>query len=113
MSRESKITLGQLEFLILVAILRLGQEAYGVPIARELDRAGGRLLSRAAIHVTLQRLEDRGLVRSSLESPRGEASGRTRRYYKVLPAGLALTKRSKEMYTRLWRGVDALKETSS
>lgn len=105
----AKQTLGHLEFLLIVAILRLGDDAYGVPIARELDRAGGRLLSRAAIHVTLQRLEEHGLVRSALSAPRDERGGKPRRYYSVRPEGLAFARRSKDLYTRLWRGVDALK----
>lgn len=107
-----KHTLGHLEFLIVVAILRLGDDAYGVPIARELDRAGGRLLSRAAIHVTLQRLEEHGLVRSILSAPRDDRGGRPRRYYRVLPEGVTFARRSKDLYTRLWRGVEALKEPS-
>jgi DNA-binding PadR family transcriptional regulator len=106
----TKYALGHLEFMLVVAILRLGDDAYGVPIARALDDAGGRLLSRAAIHVTLQRLEERGLVRSVVEAPRDANGGRARRYYKVLPLGLEFARRSKDMYTRLWRGVDALKE---
>ncbi len=109
-STGAKPSLGHLEFLVLVAILRLGDDAYGVPIARELDRAGGRLLSRAAIHVTLQRLEERGLVRSVLDAPRDDTGGRARRYYTVLPPGLAMARRSKAVYTRMWRGVNALKE---
>jgi DNA-binding PadR family transcriptional regulator len=109
-STSKKSGLGHLEFLLIVAILRLGDEAYGVPIARELDRAGGRLLSRAAIHVTLQRLEERGFVRSVLSAPRDERGGRPRRYYIVRPEGVTLARHSKALYTRLWRGVDALKE---
>jgi PadR family transcriptional regulator PadR len=111
-SSAGKRSLGHLEFLILVAILRLGDDAYGVPIARELDRAGGRLLSRAAIHVTLQRLEERGLVRSELSPPRDDRGGRPRRYYRVLPDGIALARRSKDMFTRLWKGVALLREPS-
>jgi DNA-binding PadR family transcriptional regulator len=109
---SDKVALGSLELLVLLAILRLGDEAYGVPIARELDRFGGRLLSRASIHVTLQRLEEHGLVRSVLSAPRDDRGGRPRRYYRVLPAGVALVRRSKDLYTRLWKGLPALKTST-
>jgi DNA-binding PadR family transcriptional regulator len=107
-----KTSLGDLEFLVLLAILRLGDEAYGVPIARELDRRAGRNLSRAAIHVTIQRMEEHGLVSSRLGPPPDERAGRARRYYKVLPGGLALVRRSKEVYSRMWKGLDFREEPS-
>jgi DNA-binding PadR family transcriptional regulator len=108
----SKTSLGDLEFLVLLAILRLGDDAYGVPIARELDRRAGRNLSRAAIHVTIQRMEEHGLVRSKLGPPRDERAGRPRRYYTVLPQGRALVRRSKEVYSRMWKGLDFGEEPS-
>jgi DNA-binding PadR family transcriptional regulator len=102
----SKTSLGDLEFLVLLAILRLGDHAYGVPIARELDRRAGRDLSRAAIHVTMQRLEEQGLVASRLEAPRDDRGGRARRYYRILPRGVELVRRSKAAYSNMWRGLD-------
>lgn len=108
-----KTTLGDLEFLVLLAILRLGEAAYGVPIARELDRRAERELSRATIHVTLQRLEEHGLVSSELSPPRDDRGGRPRRYYRVLPAGLELARRSKEAYSTMWEGLAVLGERTS
>jgi len=108
----SKTSLGDLEFLVLLAILRLGADAYGVPIARELERRAGRSLSRAAIHVTIHRMEDQGLVASRLEAPRDDRGGRPRRYYRVLPRGLALVRRAKTAYSTMWRGLDLGQETS-
>jgi DNA-binding PadR family transcriptional regulator len=102
----AKTSLGDLEFLALLAILRLGDNAYGVPIARELDRRAGRSLSRAAIHVTMQRLEEQGLVASRLDAPRDDRGGRPRRYYRVLPRGLVLVRRSKAAYSNMWKGLD-------
>lgn len=105
-----KSTLGDLEFLVLLAILRLGESAYGVPIARELDRRAGRNLSRATVHVTLQRMEEHGLVASELSPPRDDRGGRPRRYYRVLEPGLELARRSKDVYSRMWEGLDTLEE---
>jgi DNA-binding PadR family transcriptional regulator len=107
-----KTSLGDLEFLVLLAILRLGDDAYGVPIARELDRRAGRDLSRAAIHVTMQRMEDQGLVASRLDAPRDDRVGRARRYYRVLPRGLALVRQSKHAYQTMWKGLDLGTEPS-
>lgn len=108
-----KTTLGDLEFLVLLAILRLGDNAYGVPIAAELDRRADRPLSRASVHVTLQRMEEHGLVASELSPPRDERGGKPRRYYRVLPAGLELARRSKLAYSRMWQGLDALEEAGA
>jgi DNA-binding PadR family transcriptional regulator len=107
-----KTSLGDLEFLVLLAILRLGDGAYGVPITRELDRRAGRNLSRAAIHVTMQRMEDQGLVASRLDAPRDDRGGRPRRYYRVLPRGVALVRRSKAAYSSMWKGLDLGAEPS-
>ena len=108
----SKDSLGDLEFLVLLAILRLGDHAYGVSIAEELDQRAGRSLSRATVHVTLRRLEDHGLVGSELGTPRDDRGGKPRRYYRVLPTGVELVRQSKETYSRMWRGLGAILETS-
>ncbi len=108
-----KTTLGELEFLVLLAILRLGDSAYGVPIAREIDRRIGRDLSRATIYVTLQRMEEYGLVCSEMSEPRDAGGGRARRYYRVLDPGLELARRSKAAYSTMWEGLAALEESTS
>lgn len=108
-----KTTLGDLEFLVLLAILRLGDGAYGVPIARELDRRAEREPSRATVHVTLQRMEEHGLVSSELSPPRDDRGGRPRRYYRVLPQGLELARRSKAAYSTMWEGLSVLEEQAS
>ncbi|NKB88458.1 MAG: PadR family transcriptional regulator [Acidobacteria bacterium] len=108
----SKDSLGDLEFLVLLAILRLEDHAYGVSIAEELDERAGRSLSRATIHVTLRRLEEHGLVGSELGAPRDDRGGKPRRYYRVRAAGLQLVRRSKETYSRMWHGLGAVLEGS-
>ncbi len=107
-----KDSLGDLEFLILLAILRLGEHAYGVSIAEELDHRAGRGLSRATIHVTLRRLEQHRLVLSELGAPRDDRAGKPRRYYQLLPAGIELVRRSKATYSRMWHGLGAVLESS-
>src|SRR4029453_1211851 len=80
--------LGRFEHLLLLAVLRLGNdEAYGMTIRRELAQHTGREVAVGAIYTALARLERRGLVQSRLGEPTAERGGKAKRYYRVLPAG--------------------------
>ena len=79
--------LGELEQVVLLAVLRVGEEAYGVPVQREIARQTGRDLTLATIHKTLSRLEDKALVRSRTGEPTPMRGGRRRRYYAVTAEG--------------------------
>ena len=106
-------TLGELEHLVLLAILRLGSGAYGVSIARELEREAGRALSRGALYTTLDRLEIKGLVRWKSEPGGSERRGLPRRLYSVSARGLAAVRASQRILARMWRGLEGvLKEPS-
>ena len=106
--------LGELEQLVLLAILRLETEAYGVSIARQLEREADRRLSRGALYTTLDRLELKGLVRWKLEPGGAERRGLPRRVYTVTPRGLATLRATQRVLQRMWRGLDAfLKGASS
>jgi len=104
--------LGEFEHLVLLAILRLGDDAYGVPIAGELEERAGRQVSRATVHVTLQRLEEHGLVASELGPPRDDRGGRPRRYWRVLPAGTEMARQAQRTYRSMWQGVDLVEESA-
>ena len=105
--------LGELEQLILLAALRLGAEAYGVSIARELEAHAGRRLSRGALYTSLERLELKGLIRWKLEAGGPERRGLPRRTYSVTPRGVAALRASQRILRRMWRGLDdVLKESS-
>ena len=78
--------LGSFEQLILFSVLQLEDEAYGVSIRENIEERTGRTISIGAIYTTLGRLEERGLVRSRTEEPRGR-SGRPRKYYRLSPEG--------------------------
>jgi DNA-binding PadR family transcriptional regulator len=79
--------LGDLEQLVLLAVLRIGDGAYGVRIGEELARHGGRDLTFATIHKVLERLEDKGFVRSQLGDPTPVRGGRAKRYFSVTAQG--------------------------
>ena len=105
--------LGELEHLVLLAILRLGPEAYGLSIARELEREASRSLSRGALYTTLDRLERKGLIRWKSEPGGRERRGLPRRIYTVSARGLAAARMSQRILNRMWRGLeDILKEPS-
>jgi PadR family transcriptional regulator PadR len=106
-------SLGELEQLVLLAVLRLGSEAYGLGIARELEREAARRLSRGALYTTLDRLELKGLVRWKPEAGGPERRGLPRRVYTVSARGVIALRTSQRVLHRMWRGLeDVLKESS-
>jgi len=103
--------LGELEHLLLLAVLRLRSEAFGLSIARELRAQAGRPLSRGALYTSLERLELKGLIRWRLETGGPERQGLPKRVYAVTPRGLAAVRASRLILKRFWRGLDdVLKE---
>jgi DNA-binding PadR family transcriptional regulator len=96
--------LAELEQLVLLAVLRLQDEAYAVPIRELLASDGGVRLSRGSIYVTLDRLQAKGLVTSSFSDPTGEPGGKARRMFRIEPAGLAALKAVRRAVDRLSTG---------
>lgn len=94
--------------MILLAILRVGDEAYGVPIAREIERTGGRSVVLGTVYAALDRLEANGLVSSTLGDPTPARGGRAKRFFRVTPAGLTAVRQTRRALTRLWEGVAQL-----
>ena len=105
MAREA---LGEVEHLVLVAILRLGDEAYGVPVMEEIARRTGREISKAAVYIALRRLEEKGLVTSTLGDATPERGGRAKRYLKLTKAGARQLRDSREALVRMWANVEHL-----
>jgi DNA-binding PadR family transcriptional regulator len=87
-------TIGSFEQVVLLAILRVGEDAYGVPVQEEIERATGRRVSPGALYRALDRLEERGLVTSGTGAPTSERGGRRRRTLAVTPAGARELKES-------------------
>jgi DNA-binding PadR family transcriptional regulator len=96
--------LGEFEQIILLAVLRLEKEAYGMEVRREIEARTGRDASIGAVYATLDRLETKGLVRSQELAPDGE-KGRPRRLYRVTSAGARSLERAQEALTSMWEGV--------
>lgn len=97
--------LGELEQIVLLAVLRLGEQAYGVPIRREIEEKTGRSLTVGALYRTLDRLEDKGYVNSWFSDPTPERGGRSKRYFLLKPSGMRALAESREALEAMWRGV--------
>ncbi len=102
--------IGELEQMLLLAILRQGDRAYGAALIRELKATAGRRVARGSVYVTLDRMEAKGWLESRASEPRPERGGRPRRLLRVTPEGIAELRRSREALLSLWDGVEAVLE---
>jgi PadR family transcriptional regulator, regulatory protein PadR len=93
---------------VLLAVLRLGETAYGVPIRAEIAECTGRRPAPGALYTALDRLEAKGLVRSWLGDPTPQRGGRAKRYVKVTKKGVAAVVACQRSYQRLLHGLDLL-----
>ncbi len=101
-------TLGEFEQVVLLAILRLGDDAYAVSIRDEILRCTGRDVSRGSIYITLDRLETKGYLKSRLADPTPERGGRAKRYYALRPPAVEALKESRRGLVALWRGLEGV-----
>jgi len=96
------------ELMILLSALRVGEKAYGVPIAAEIGSTGGRRVVVAAVYTALDRLERNGLVSSTIGEPTPERGGRAKRYFRVTGSGTSHIRNTQRALTALWTGVPQL-----
>ena len=94
--------------MILLAILRVGDEAYAVPMAREIEATGGRPVTLAAVYVALDRLQTRGLVKSTVGDPTPQRGGRAKRFFRVTAKGLHAIRETQRSLVALWQGLPQL-----
>jgi len=95
--------------MLLLAVIRLGDEAYGVPISRELEANRGQDVSVGSVYAALERLETKGLVVSSLGDPTPERGGKSKRYFRMTREGLRQVHATRRVLTRLWQTIPDLK----
>jgi PadR family transcriptional regulator PadR len=100
--------LGELEKLVVLAALRLGEAAYSVPIINELDSVTTHGVSRPSVYLALVRLKKKGYLTSTLGDPTPQRGGRAKRFYRVTPQGLAVLRASRRAYLTLWRGLEPI-----
>ena len=98
--------LGVIEQMVLLAILRQGDEAFGLEVRREIEAGAGRKVSRSAFYTTLDRLEKKGLVKWTPVEPENGNRTAPIRLFEVTDLGLAALKESRGVLEAAWRGMD-------
>jgi DNA-binding PadR family transcriptional regulator len=96
---------GEFETLVLLALVRLGEEAYGVTVRQEIEERTGRAVTSGAVYTALERLESRGYVRSWTGEPTSERGGRRKRHFAIEAAGAVALQRSREALAAMSRGL--------
>jgi PadR family transcriptional regulator PadR len=99
---------GEFELMVMLALMRLGEHAYGVPICREIEEHGGREVAVGSVYATLERLEEKGLVSSRIGEPTAERGGRAKRYFQVTARGRREVRDTQRALMNLWNGLPEL-----
>jgi PadR family transcriptional regulator PadR len=105
--------IGEFEQLVVLAVLRLGDEAFGVAIRREIEEQTGRPVSRGAVYTTLDRLESKGLLSSTVSDELSPGTGQARRYYSVEPEGIESLHAARIALRSMWDGLEPVGHTGA
>jgi DNA-binding PadR family transcriptional regulator len=100
--------LGSFELMVILVLIRLGDNAYGVPISEELEERTGRDVAIGSVYAALERLEDKGFVASELGEPTAERGGRAKKYFHVTARGLKEVRETQRSLVKLWNGLPEL-----
>ena len=95
---------GEFEQVVLLAVLHLGDDAYGARIRREIEERGGRSVTIGAAYATLDRLVDKGYLKSR-EAGAADRGGQPRRFFSMTAAGVAALEDARALQTRMWQGI--------
>ena len=106
---DGQLSLGTFDLMVLLAVMRVGEAAYGVPISREIEETTGRTIALATLYTTLARLERNGLVSSQLGEPTAERGGRAKRYFRATAKGIREARDARRAFTSLWNAIPKLK----
>jgi DNA-binding PadR family transcriptional regulator len=104
--------LGGFEYVVMLGLLRLDANAYGVTVRQEIEARTGREVSIGAVYATLDRLETKGYVKSRLGDPTPERGGRSKRFFRVTPKGIAAVNRTHRTLLRMVDGLDVIRSVS-
>ena len=102
---RSREVLGQHQLMVMLAVLRLGREAYGVPIAAEIAQRTGREMLQGSVYAILERLESQGLVTSRLGDATPQRGGRAKRYFALTAEGNRQVREAQRALEALWQGL--------
>lgn len=108
MANSNKVYLGEFEEIVLLAVLRLRDNAYGVKLRQLIQEETGRQTSIGSVYTTLERLEQKGYVSSQQGESTPERGGRAKRYFKIEGAGVTALNETRIMRAKMWDGVTSL-----
>jgi PadR family transcriptional regulator, regulatory protein PadR len=91
--------------MVLLAVMRLGEDAYGVPISLEIEEQSGHDVAVASVYAALQRLEQKNLVSSRLGEATPERGGKAKKYFRLTTKGLRQVRNTRRTLTQLWEGL--------
>jgi DNA-binding PadR family transcriptional regulator len=100
--------LGEFEQMVMLALLRLGPEAYGAAVCGEIEKRSGRSVSVSAVHTTLDRLEQKGLLKSRVGDPTPQRGGKRKRHYEVAATGMKTLQASYRSLRNMADGLEHL-----
>lgn len=107
-SRQTLPVLGEFEQIVMLALLRLGNDAYGATVCAEIETRSGRGVSVSAVHTTLERLEQKGLVRSRIGDPTPQRGGKRKRHYEMAALGVKALQASYRSIRNMADGLEHL-----
>lgn len=99
---------GEFELMVMLALMRLGENAYGVPICHEIEERGGREVAVGSVYATLERLEEKGFVSSWLGEHTAERGGRAKKYFQATSKGRKEVRNTQRALMNLWNGLPEL-----
>ncbi len=108
MSRMTPPVLGEFEQIVMLALVRLGSDAYGATVCAEIEKRSGRGVSVSAVHTTLERLEQKGLVKSRIGDPTPQRGGKRKRHYEVAALGMKALQSSYRSIRNMADGIEHL-----
>lgn len=100
--------LGSFELMVILTLIRLGDNAYGVPITKEIEELSGRDIAIGSVYAALDRLEQKGFVYAELGESTPERGGRAKKYFKITGKGMKVVQETQQTLTRLWKGLPKL-----
>lgn len=100
--------LGEFEQIVMLALLRLGSDSYGAAVCGEIEKRGGRPVSVSAVHTTLERLEEKGLVKSRIGEPTPQRGGKRKRHFEVIAPGMRALQASYRSLKNMADGLEDL-----
>ena len=106
----NKQPIGQHDLVLLLVVLRLGEGAYGVPIAREIAKLAGSSMALSRVYSSLDRLQAKGLVAARLGEPTAVRGGRAKTYFRLTAAGVREARDARRTLERLWTGIPQLQQ---